>query len=216
MSRHLAKLKREFADGIGPYDVFSEIIANSQHGRSNSGLFGIRHSPTRQLHRFGEPSSSRPLDLAEHLSQDMQNIGDGPLPTIQNDVHFHRNSERRNSMARNADASIPSISTANTPSTNIPPTILTNIPSLNTEIDKSKITMKDLFGEEKRADDMQQVNNMIGEVGGITPLLTPPRQPPNSDSPSLPVLLDLGALDAPHLERLRKKYRYAVSFKLVA
>lgn len=59
------------------------------------------------------------------------------------------------------------------------------------------------------------MQTIIGELGHISPLLTPPRQPQKSDSPTLPVIINLDRLDAAQLLRIKNmfiKNAPAVSF----
>lgn len=59
------------------------------------------------------------------------------------------------------------------------------------------------------------MQTIIGELGHISPLLTPPRQPQKNDGRTLPVIINLDRLDSAELQRIKNvfiKNAPAVSF----
>uniref|UniRef100_A0A0R3RJP5 AF4/FMR2 family member lilli n=1 Tax=Elaeophora elaphi TaxID=1147741 RepID=A0A0R3RJP5_9BILA len=51
-----------------------------------------------------------------------------------------------------------------------------------------------------------RLQTIIGELGHISPLLTPPRQPQKSDGPTLPVIINLDRLDSSQLLRIKNVF----------
>ncbi|VDK68048.1 unnamed protein product [Litomosoides sigmodontis] len=51
-----------------------------------------------------------------------------------------------------------------------------------------------------------RLQTIIGELGHISPLLTPPRQPQKNDSPTLPVIINLNRLDSRQLLRIKNVF----------
>ncbi|EFO23552.1 hypothetical protein LOAG_04938 [Loa loa] len=89
------------------------------------------------------------------------------------------------------------------------------------ECDDNRMTISELFGEEKlengnakkRPIDMLKnmekrwrLQTIIGELGHISPLLTPPRQPQKNDGPTLPVVINLNRLDSAQLLRIKNVF----------
>lgn len=61
----------------------------------------------------------------------------------------------------------------------------------------------------------RRLQTIIGELGHISPLLTPPRQPQKNDGHTLPVTINLNHLDSAQLLRIKNmfiKNAPAVSF----
>ncbi|KAL4003136.1 hypothetical protein ACH3XW_6360 [Acanthocheilonema viteae] len=51
-----------------------------------------------------------------------------------------------------------------------------------------------------------RLQTIIGELGHISPLLTPPRQPQKNDGPTLPVIINLDRLDSAQLLRIKNVF----------
>ncbi|OZC09646.1 hypothetical protein X798_03340 [Onchocerca flexuosa] len=217
---------------------------------------------------------------ATQMAQKMQNIVDVPLSAIHTNLPFKKNQERKNNVVRGAEANVSSaVMNASTgdsrPSTASDRTSdnscrkkkrrrsdcnnldtenwqkpCTSSITTKMECDDTKMTISELFGEEKsengdgkkQPDDVlknmekkivkwekeerespdsgfadeitdhreqfhrPRLQTIIGELGHISPLLTPPRHPQKSDGPTLPVIINLDHLDSAHLLRIRNLF----------
>ncbi|VDK72205.1 unnamed protein product [Onchocerca ochengi] len=224
-------------------------------------------------------STSESHVTATQMAQKMQNIVDVPLSAIHTNLPFKKNQERKN-VVRDAEADVSSaILNADTggsrPSTASNRTSdsscrkkkrrrsdcnnldtenwqkpCTSSMTAKMECDENKMTISELFGEEKSengdgkkrpidvlknmekkivkwekeerespdsgfADEITdhreqfhrpRLQTIIGELGHISPLLTPPRHPQKSDSPTLPVIINLDHLDPAQLLRIKNLF----------
>ncbi|VDN03285.1 unnamed protein product [Thelazia callipaeda] len=112
-----ARIRENLVGGLGPFDKMADIIVNSQHGPNNSGLFGIVHSPIKPLRPTFTPSSSSTTSQSQltavQMAQKMQSIVDAPLSTIQTNLPFKKNQERKQKVMKGPESNVPSTSSIN-------------------------------------------------------------------------------------------------------